>query len=1248
VVLSAAGGGHSRCDGLALNRWNGDRVEDAEGQFVYLRDLDTGHFWSSGLQPVRPDDAICHAGYRPACVSLMCVHERIETRLGVTVSPTDDLEIRRIALRNRSPSPRRLEVTSCLEVVLNYPAAHAAHPAFSKLFVETEFVADRAALLSRRRPRASDESWPWMLHALVGAEDVQCETDRLRFIGRGRTLRRPAALIARGRLSGAVGSVLDPIFSLRTIVELAAGAETELSFLTGMAADRAAALSVLQRYADQPAIERTFAGAAAAERALWKRLQITEKQAEMFQALAGALWYAHPGLRAQTQGLAPGVDVNATLGRYGIPQDRHLLVAASGWDHPQLAELLTARRYWEAKGLPTTLVVAPDHASKAARPGGLDDRIFDLPPASLPVADRQTLLAAAHLLVHDSLPSVEIERPGPAAPSRRETGPPIEVPPDSAGAGLRLFNGYGGFTEDGSEYVVRLSMRHDGLRRPPLPWINVVANERCGFLVSESGAGYTWSRNSQANRLTPWFNDPVMDPHGEAFYVRDEDTGAVWSPLPGPAPAPGSYEVHHGFGYSRFLSTTAGLEQDAVMFVPERDPVRIVRLRLINRGAGRRRVSLVSYCRLAMTSVPDSASAIITRDADDDILHARNPKANEFRDGIAFSAVIAGGEVEARRFTCDRAFFIGRNGSVGDPAALRPGVDLNDACGAGLDPCFAHQLRLTLGPGQTTELAFLLGEGRDHAAVRDLVARYREAGAVPRALEQVQRQWRSLVSTIAVETPVPALDVMLNGWLPYQILSCRLWARSAFYQSGGAYGYRDQLQDAAALVHHRPELTRAQIVLHARHQFVEGDVLHWWHPEPIERGLRTRFSDDLLWLPYVTSRYVTITGDHGVLDERVPFVSARSLQPGEDEAYLAPEVARESEDVYEHCCRALDRSLTSGAHGLPLMGTGDWNDGMNRVGRQGRGESVWLGFFLAHIIEEFLPLCERRGDRARVDGYSGYRAQLVAALNDAGWDGGWYRRAYYDDGTPLGSNASDECRIDAIAQAWAVISRVAPPERAAQALDAAESMLVSERDGIIRLLTPPFVSSPHDPGYIKGYVAGVRENGGQYTHGACWLVQAVAELGRHDRAAALLEMLLPVSHALTSEAADRYKLEPYVVAADIYGEPPHEGRGGWSWYTGSAGWLYRVALESILGFRVENGDTIVLRPRVPGAWPRYRITYRTGAGTVYEIEVTNPSRRAVAVATVEIDGRRVESGDGAARIPVTTDGRTHRVSVVLA
>ena len=1250
VVISAAGGGQSRCNGLALNRWSGDRVEDDQGYFFYLRDLDTGRFWSSSLQPVRDPGAICRAEYRPARVSLVCDHERIEARLDVTVSPGDDLEIRRIRVRNRSATTRRLEVTSYLEVVLNHPAAHAAHPASSKLFVQTERVPERAGLLARRRPRANEESWPWMLHALVGAGDLQWETDRLRFVGRGRTLRRPAALVARTPRTGTLGSVLDPILSLRTTVELAAGAETELSFLAGMAADRPAALGMLEHYLGQPAIERAFAAAEAAERALWTRLEMSEEHADRFQMLAGALSYAHPGLRASTQRPAPDLDVNATLGRYGIPRDRHLVIATCAWDRPQLAELLKARRYWEAKGLPTTLVVAPEHASGAGRPPGLDDGVFTLPPAALPAAERRTLLAAAHLVVDDSLPRVEVAGAAhEAVPTIGVTSGDADAGTDPAREGLQFFNGYGGFSQDGSEYVVRLSMGRDEPGRPPLPWINVVANERCGFLVSESGAGYTWSRNSQANRLTPWFNDPVTDPHGEAFYIRDEETGAFWSPLPGPAPAPCVYEVRHGFGYSRFLCTNAGLEHETTLFVPETDPVRIVRLRLTNRDAGHRRLSLVSYHRLVLGSVPDAASAVVTaHDAEHDVLQARNPQANEFRGGIAFSAVVTGAEVEARRFTCDRAYFIGRNRSLCDPAALRPGVDLNDRCGAGLDPCFAQQLRVTLAPGQSAEFAFLLGECAGDEALRDPVARYRQPGAVPRALEQVQHQWRALLSAISVETPVPAIDVMLNGWLVYQNLTCRIWARSAFYQSGGAYGYRDQLQDAAALVHHRPGLTRAQILLHARHQLVEGDVLHWWHPEPIERGLRTRFSDDLLWLPYVTSHYVRTTGDFGVLEEAAPFLTARALEPGEDEAYLAPEIADESADVYEHCCRALDRSLTRGAHGLPLMGTGDWNDGMNRVGREGRGESVWLGFFLVHVIDRFLPFCARRGDGARVARYSARRAELMTALNDAGWDGAWYRRAYYDDGTPLGSKDGDECRIDALAQAWAIISHVAPPERAAQALEAVETMLVSERHALVRLLTPPFVRTPHDPGYIKGYVAGVRENGGQYTHAACWLIRAVAELGRNNRAAKLLEMLIPVSHALTPEAVDRYKLEPYVVAADVYGEPPHEGRGGWSWYTGSAGWMFRVALESILGFRVENGDTIVVRPCVPDAWPGYRITYRTGTGTVYEIGVKNPLGRAARVAAVELDGRSVECPHGQARIPLSTDGRTHRVSVVLA
>jgi cyclic beta-1,2-glucan synthetase len=610
-------------------------------------------------------------------------------------------------------------------------------------------------------------------------------------------------------------------------------------------------------------------------------------------------------------------------------------------------------------------------------------------------------------------------------------------------------------------------------------------------------------------------------------------------------------------------------------------------------------------------------------------------------------ASVTGASVEGRYFTCDRLTFIGRNGSLSDPAALRSGSHLNGICGAGLD-CFAQELQVTLVPDQTLECVFLLGEYLSEATGRELSERYRAAGAVQEALEAVQSLWRSLLGTIRIETPAPAIDLMVNGWLVYQNLVCRIWARSAFYQSGGAFGYRDQLQDAAALVYLRPELTRAQILLHASHQFVEGDVLHWWHPEPMERGLRTRFSDDLLWLPLVTSYYIEVTGDHSILDEVTPFLTARLLEPGEDEAYLKPDIAGESADVYEHCCRALDRSLTRGEHNLPLMGTGDWNDGMNRVGRYGRGESVWLGFFLYHILGEFLPLCQRRGDEARISRYSTYRTELAAVLNAGGWDGEWYRRAYYDDGTPLGSKDNEECRIDALVQAWAVISKAVPPERAERAMNALETQLISERDGIIRLLTPPFVNTPQDPGYIKGYVAGVRENGGQYTHAACWVVRAMAELGRRDQTAKLLEILSPVSHTLTQEQTERYKVEPYVVAADVYGAEPHVGRGGWTWYTGSAGWYYRVALESVLGFHIANGNTLILRPCVPDHWPGYKITYRLPDGvTVYEITLQNPTGKAEAILAATENGAALTVDAGVALIGLRQDRAHHRVEIQL-
>jgi cyclic beta-1,2-glucan synthetase len=676
--------------------------------------------------------------------------------------------------------------------------------------------------------------------------------------------------------------------------------------------------------------------------------------------------------------------------------------------------------------------------------------------------------------------------------------------------------------------------------------------------------------------------------------------------------------------------------------------VKIVRVRLRNRSRTFRQISLFSYHRLVMGVLPSDTCRTVVTEIDGEMraVLARNHVGGEFADAIAFAAPLYTGALPAR-FSGDREAFIGVGGNPSRPAAVTSGDGLDGRVGAGLDPCLAVQVTVEAPPETIVECDFLLGEAPFPEAVARLVSRYRVRNAIAAALEEVQLFWKRTLSAVQVQTPSPAIDLMVNGWLEYQTLACRLWARSAFYQSGGAYGFRDQLQDAAALIYADPTLTRRQLLLHARHQFVEGDVLHWWHP-PSGRGIRTCFSDDLLWMPYVAAFYAGVTGDWDVFDERVGYITARALRPGEDEAYLFPQPAEDEGTLYDHCCRALDRSLTRGAHGLPLMGTGDWNDGMNRVGRQGTGESVWLGFFLYAILGAFIPICERFGDAARARGYGDYRNNLLQALNDGGWDGEWYRRAYYDDGTPLGSASNDECRIDALAQSWAVISGAAPAERAAQAMAAVEEQLISKEGRLIRLLTPPFDRTPRDPGYIKGYTPGIRENGGQYTHAAVWTVRAFAELGRRDRAAALLEMLSPVTHAASRDDVAVYQVEPYVVAADIYGVTPHLGRGGWTWYTGSAGWMHRIALESVLGMTIEEGKRLRLKPCIPDSWPGFKLIYRLADYTTrYEIEVTN-NGGATGVSAVVVDGADgTTTADGAAVIELRDDGGVHRVQVRL-
>ncbi|MBH0201455.1 MAG: hypothetical protein HP496_03925 [Nitrospira sp.] len=792
----------------------------------------------------------------------------------------------------------------------------------------------------------------------------------------------------------------------------------------------------------------------------------------------------------------------------------------------------------------------------------------------------------------------------------------------------------GGFADDGREYVTILG---EGLRTPR-PWINVIANPSFGFLVSESGSGFTWSLNSHENQLTPWSNDPVSDPSGELLYIRDDDSGEVWSPTALPIrdePAP--YVACHGQGYSRFHHGSHGVLVELLQFVPSEDPIKISRLTLQNMSGRSRRLSVTAYVEWVLgSSRGESAPYIITEiDPETGALFARNILDGEFAGRIAFTD-LAGAHTS---WTGDRTEFLGRHGTFGRPVALQAGGELSRKVGAGLDPCGALQRSVELAAGERAEIVWFLGQTADRAQARLLLHRYRGAD-VDALLREVTSRWDDLLGVVQVHTPERAMDIFLNRWVLYQTLVCRVWARAAFYQLSGAYGFRDQLQDVMALSVAAPDVTREHVLRAASRQFVEGDVQHWWHP-PSGRGVRTRISDDLLWLPYAVIQFLEVTGDVTVLDELVPFLEGPALAEGQQESYFEPRVSQTSATLFEHCARALDRSLAVGSHGLPLMGTGDWNDGMNRVGQQGRGESVWLGWFLHTVLWEFAKVAAQRGERARAETWRLHVSALKAAIERDGWDGEWYRRAYFDDGTPLGSVADSECRIDSIAQSWGVISGAADPDRGARAMAAVERHLVNRRDGLIRLLTPPFDQMSKDPGYIKGYVPGVRENGGQYTHAAVWTVLAFAALGEGDKAGELFRLLNPVHRVSSRASVQRYKVEPYVVAGDVYGEPPHVGRGGWTWYSGAAGWLYRAGIEWMLGFRL-RGATLSVDPCVPRHWPGYSIRFRYHSA-VYEIAVENPNHVSRGVTLAELDGKQIVSRDN---IPLVVSGN-HHVRVVL-
>ncbi len=1260
-MLTAAGAGYSRWRDLAVTRWRGDATYDADGSYLLLRGAD-GTAWSATVQPFAGVADHEDVDFSEARVRYVGRRGAITATMEVLVAPSAAGEVRRLTLHNDSQADSDIEVTSYAELVLAGAGGDAAHPAFSKLFVQTAFDTDTQSLLAMRRLRASDETPCWAAHALTVEEGdcvgaLQWETDRARFIGRDRSLRSCIALETRQPLSGTVGTVLDPIFALRRSVRIAAGDSVALTFWTVVAETRQAVLQLARQCRTIDAFDNATRIAQEDACTQLQTLDVDTSQARTFQQLASALLYlAAPSLRSAAEQILEGIGGAPNLWAGGISGDHPIALASiSGEGGLALAEeLLKSHAYLSARDLKFDLVII--NLVDGADGDVLQSKLQQLAKPSLPVGDgkpavfvvrdqglgastRAGLLTAARVLVADTNGSL-------ATQFDAKAGDPIVI--DSAAShqaiigdadslqrpDLKFDNGIGGFSEDGRSFVTILG---DGMTTP-MPWTNVIANPNFGFIATASGSGYTWSGNSQKNTLTPWRNDPVSDAPVDVIYVRDEDSGALWTPTALPIRDRGEYIALHGKGFSRFEHRVDDIETELVQFVPVNDTLKISRLRLRNHSNTERHLSITAYVQWQLgANGADTAPYVVTERDDSGAMLARNAWREDFGQRVAFFDLCGAQE----SITGDRTEFIGRHGASSAPAVLQSAAPLSGCVGSAMDSCGALQTRLSLAPGAQAHVVVLLGEGADTASAQGLIAKYRQID-LDATLDASTQMWNELLDVLQVQTPDPAFDMLLNHWLLYQVTSCRLWARTAFYQASGAFGYRDQLQDVMALCVARPDLAREHILLAASRQFTEGDVQHWWLP-PSGAGIRTRMTDDRLWLPYVACHYLTVSGDAAVLDTSVPFLQGEVLKPGQLDSYFRPDVSDESATLYEHCARAIDVSLQLGAHGLPLVGSGDWNDGMNRVGEQGRGESSWLGWFLVATIDALLPHAQSRGDDARMKRWSDTASSVRSALEDTGWDGAWYRRGYYDDGTPLGSNESAQCKIDTIAQSWSVIAGANDVAHATQAMKAVEEHLIRKDDGVALLFTPPFDHPEQDPGYIAAYPPGVRENGGQYTHGAIWSIFAHAMQGQGDKAGALFELINPLRHTDTSHALGRYKVEPYVACADVYSVDPHVGRGGWTWYTGSAAWLYRAGLEAILGFRLQ-GAKLLMDPCIPRHWPEFTIRYRH-AKSSYVIEVRNPAGVQRGIHAAWLDGTALATSPCV--VPLQEDGQEHLVIIEL-
>ncbi|MEO6734267.1 MAG: glucoamylase family protein [Ferruginibacter sp.] len=1263
VMVTNAGGGYSRWKNIAVTRWREDSTCDNWGTFCYIRDMDSNSFWSTAYQPTLQQGENYEAVFTQGRAEFRRRDMSLDTHTEIVVSPEDDIELRRIHITNRSRRRRLIEVTSYAEVVLTTGMADEAHPAFSNLFVQTEINQQRHAILCTRRPRAEDENNPFMFHLMkvhdAEIKNISYETNRPAFIGRGNTINRPAVMHQDGPLSGTAGSVLDPVVSIQYRIVIEPGETATIDMIIGIADTKETCNILVEKYQDRQLTRRVLELAWTHSLLILRQINASEADAQLYARLSASVIFTNAALRADPAVIIKNRRGQSGLWSYSISGDLPivLLLIEDAANINLVKQMVQAHSYWRLKGIMVDLViwnedrggyrqdlhnqilglVTPAMSGDVKeQPGGIFIRAAD----QISNEDRILFQTVAHIVLSDKMGTLEeqINRRSKIksnipyfSPTKFHSSVFTQV---VAPKDLVFFNGYGGFSKNGKEYVITTSPD----KATPAPWANVLANPHFGCIISECGQSYTWIDNAHEFRLTPWNNDPINDLKGEAFYLRDEESGRFWSPAPLPSRGKSPYITRHGFGYSIFEHSEDGIESNMCVYTDVEAPVKFIVLKVRNSSNRLRRISATGYVEWVLGDLRSKGQMHIITEMDprSGAILATNVYNTEFGDRVAFFDV----DDANKSYTTDRAEFIGRNGVMSNPEAMNK-ARLSGRIGATLDPCAALQVLFDLGEEEEHEIIFRLGAGSNLQNTHHLIQQFAGSAAANTALKKVNSFWEDTMGKVQIETPDDGVNMLANGWLTYQTIACRIWARSGFYQSGGAFGFRDQLQDTLSLLHTQPDMVKEQILLCASRQFKEGDVQHWWHP-PVGRGVRTTCSDDYLWLPFVTHRYVITTGEHSILNQPAPFLEGRLLNAGEESFYDLPMQSSEIATLYEHCKIAIEHALKFGVHGLPFIGSGDWNDGMDKVGQHGKGESVWLAFFLYDVLTRFTTIAGIKNDEPFVKRCSVQAELLRANIEKNAWDGEWYRRAYFDDGTPLGSSQNVECRIDSIAQSWSVLSKAGEARRTVTAMGSAAKHLIRQQDKIIQLFDPPFDKSDMNPGYIKGYVPGVRENGGQYTHAAVWLVMAFAAMGNKQKTWELLQMINPINHGKNPLLIEEYKVEPYVVAADVYGETLNKGRGGWTWYTGSAGWMYQLIIDSFMGLKKE-GDRLFFTPCIPAEWPGVKIKYRYKT-SLYNIEYLQLPEETGEDINVFLDG----FWQACKCITMVDDGSTHEVTVRIA